>query len=92
MNIEIHNPDLVQRVTAHIQTGHFHNVDEVIEKALGALDEKKPTPAQVAALRRKNFVELCDPVRGLAEDIEFSRNPSTARHSIYERLPSQHCI
>ena len=49
-----------------------------MEKALDALDEK-PTSEQIAALRRKNFVELCDPVRGLAEDIEFSRNPSTAR-------------
>lgn len=34
---------------------------------------------ELAALRRKNFVELCDPVRGLAEDVDFSRNPSTAR-------------
>ena len=27
----------------------------------------------------KDFVELCAPVRGLMEDIDFSRNPSTAR-------------
>ena len=39
MNIEIHNPELVQRLTAHIQTGHFHDADELIEKALDALDE-----------------------------------------------------
>lgn len=79
MNLEIRNPELVQRVTARIQTGNFHDADELIEKALDALDEKAPTSAEVAALRRKNFVELCDPVRGLAEDIDFSRNPSTAR-------------
>jgi hypothetical protein len=36
-------------------------------------------PPEVEALRRKTFVELCDPVRGLAEDIDFSRNQSTAR-------------
>ncbi|MBV9507694.1 MAG: hypothetical protein JO323_22085 [Acidobacteriia bacterium] len=36
------------------------------------------TPA-VAELRQKNFVELCEPVRGLADDIDFSRNPSTSR-------------
>lgn len=39
MNIEIHKPELVQRLTAHIQTGHFHDADELIEKALDALDE-----------------------------------------------------
>lgn len=38
MNIEIHKPELVQRMTAHIQTGHFQNTDELIEKALDALD------------------------------------------------------
>jgi hypothetical protein len=39
----------------------------------------QPTPPELEALRRKNFVQLCDPVRGLAEDIDFSRNQSTAR-------------
>jgi len=34
MNLEIHKPELVQRVNAHIQTGHFHDADEVLEKAL----------------------------------------------------------
>ncbi|MBV9491766.1 MAG: hypothetical protein JO069_18895 [Verrucomicrobia bacterium] len=34
---------------------------------------------ELSELRQKNFVELCAPVRGLMEDIDFSRNPSTAR-------------
>lgn len=80
MHIEIHQPELEQRVLRQIQSGHYHDVDELLTKALDALDEKSaPIPPEVAALRRKNFVELCDPVRGLAEDIDFSRNPSTAR-------------
>jgi Arc/MetJ-type ribon-helix-helix transcriptional regulator len=40
MNLEIHNPELVQRVNARIQTGQFHDADELIEKALDALDER----------------------------------------------------
>jgi Arc/MetJ-type ribon-helix-helix transcriptional regulator len=40
MNLEIHKPELVQRVNAHIQTGHFHDADEVLEKALDALEER----------------------------------------------------
>lgn len=42
MNLEIHNPELVQRVNAQIQSGHFHDADELIEKALDALEEKAP--------------------------------------------------
>lgn len=39
MTIEIQNPDLVHRLAMHIQTGRFHDADELIEKALDALDE-----------------------------------------------------
>ena len=45
MNLEIHKPELMQRVNAHIQAGHFHNADELIEKALDALDERAPAAA-----------------------------------------------
>ena len=42
LNLEIHKPELVERVHAQIQSGHFHDVDELIEKALDALDERTP--------------------------------------------------
>jgi hypothetical protein len=48
MNLEIHNPELVQRVTAQIQSGHFHDVDELIEKALDALDVQAATAPPTA--------------------------------------------
>lgn len=38
MNLEIHKPELAQRMQARIQSGHFHDTDELIEKALDALD------------------------------------------------------
>src|SRR5258708_35484131 len=34
MNLEIHKPELAQRVQARIQSGLFHDADELIEKAL----------------------------------------------------------
>ncbi len=34
MNPEIHKPELMQRVNAQIQSGQFHDADELIEKAL----------------------------------------------------------
>jgi hypothetical protein len=40
MNLEIEKPELAQRVQAQMQSGHFHDVDELIEKALDALDEQ----------------------------------------------------
>jgi Arc/MetJ-type ribon-helix-helix transcriptional regulator len=45
MNLEIHKPELVQRVNAHIQTGHFHDTDDLIEKALDALEERVTAPS-----------------------------------------------
>lgn len=82
MNIEIHKPELVQRVTAHIQTGQFHDADELLEKALDALDEKTTVPAASASAQTeappvKDIEQLFAPLRGL--NLDFSRNPSTGR-------------
>ena len=81
MNIEIHKPELVQRLNAHIQTGQFQDSDELIEKALDALDEKAPPVMSPAERRRaagrKSLVELFAPLRGM--DLDFSRGTSTAR-------------
>jgi hypothetical protein len=45
MNLEIHKPELAQRVQARIESGHFHDADELIEKALDALDEQATATA-----------------------------------------------
>lgn len=79
MNLEIHQPELERRVRRQIQSGQFQDVDELLTSALDALEGKAMPSPELLALRKKNFLELCDPVRGLAEDIDFSRNPSTAR-------------
>ena len=42
MNLEIYKPELVLRVNAHIQTGHFHDAEKLLEQALHALDERAP--------------------------------------------------
>jgi hypothetical protein len=85
MNPEIHNPELVQLVNAQIQSGHFHDADELIEKALDAL-EGKVVPPPAPSAEPKNLVELFVPLRGQFTDEEvdtlFSRNRSIAAHSI----------
>jgi Arc/MetJ-type ribon-helix-helix transcriptional regulator len=40
MLIEIHEPELEQRVRRQIQTGQYRDVDELLAKALDALEEK----------------------------------------------------
>jgi len=42
MHREIHTPELERRMRRQIQSGHFHDVDELLTKALDALDEKSP--------------------------------------------------
>ena len=83
MNLEIHKPELVQRVNAQIQSGHFHDTDELIEQAPDALEgdaleEKTPAPASAAERRRaadrKSLVEVFAPLRGM--NLDFSRNKS----------------
>jgi len=83
MNIEIHNPELEQRVREQIQRGQFHNMDDLLEKALDALEEKETTAAipshRERPAGRKSLVELFaeSPLKGL--DLDFSRNKSGAR-------------
>ena len=82
MSLEIHKPELVRRVNAHIQTGQFHDADELIEKALDALEEKTPAAPSSAAERRhaagrKSLVEVFAPLRGM--NLDFSRNKSASR-------------
>jgi len=49
MNLEIHKPELVRRVQAQIQSGHFESADDLIEKALDALDERTDAVAPAKA-------------------------------------------
>ena len=48
MNLEIHKPELERRVREGIRSGRFHDVDELLTKALDALSE--PSGEQVAVL------------------------------------------
>jgi Arc/MetJ-type ribon-helix-helix transcriptional regulator len=80
MNIDIQNPELQQRVRDQIQRGQFHNVDELLEKALDALEEKRavaPAPRRPAG--RKSLAQLFadSPFKGL--EIDFERDPDCGR-------------
>lgn len=42
MTIEIKRPELEARIQKRLQSGVFHDVDELLAQALSALDEKRP--------------------------------------------------
>ncbi len=54
MNLEIHKPELVQRVNAQIQSGHFRDADELIEKALDALEERATAKTRAQASKSED--------------------------------------
>ena len=63
MNIEIHKPELERRVLDGIQSGRFHDVDELLTKALDALSEKEASrpysgAALVAAMQASPYKEI----------------------------------
>ena len=58
MSLEIHKPELVQRVNAHIQTGRFLDADELLEKALDALDEKASVAAPNTSRDKRTGADL----------------------------------
>jgi hypothetical protein len=73
MNLEIHKPELVQRVNAQIQSRHLHNAEELIEKALDALNEKSPAPPVTPDGSLHEFF-MNSPLRGANLDLERARD------------------
>jgi hypothetical protein len=75
MTLEIHKPELVQRVNAQLQSRHFHDVDELIliERALDALDEKFSAPPVTPHGSLHEFF-MNSPLRGANLDLERVRD------------------
>ncbi len=74
MSLEIHKPELVQRVHAQLQSRHFHDVDELIEKALDALDEKTSVTPPTTPHGSLHEFFMNSPLRGANLDLERVRD------------------
>ena len=59
MHLEIHKPELEQRVRLQIQSGQFHDVDELLTKALDALEQATaaPPPRTTGEEKARAFVQ-----------------------------------
>jgi Arc/MetJ-type ribon-helix-helix transcriptional regulator len=61
MTIEIHTPEVQRRFREEIQSGNFHDMDELLLKALDALREKEASSGShldILHSRRSNHVAV----------------------------------
>ena len=82
LTLEIARPETEARIQRHLESGQFHDLDDLLTKALDAL----PAPEAATPPERRSGQALIDAfaeIRGLLSDEEidrmFSRNPSVAR-------------
>ena len=74
MNIQITKPEVEALINQRLQSGKFRDAEDVILQALQSSPSRPPAVDQAKSLR-----EVFEAVRGLADDIDFSRNPSKGR-------------
>jgi len=83
MTLEITRPETEARIQRHLESGQFHDLDDLLAQALDALPE--PEAAATPRERRTGqaLIDAFAEIRGLLSDEEidrmFSRNPSGAR-------------
>lgn len=81
MTIEIHQPELEALIRERMATGAFRDLDDLLERALTALDEH--TTAPPTAPGKQSLVDVCASIRGLLTDEEvdtlFRRDQSLSR-------------
>jgi hypothetical protein len=74
MTIQITQPEVEAIIQQRLDTGSFKDAEDVILQALRSSPNATGTPAH-----RESIVGLFAKIRGMADDLDFSRNPSTGR-------------
>lgn len=80
MTIQITKPEVEALIKQRLQSGEFKDADDVVLYALQSLQANSPTGERASITpSNKSLREVFESVRGLADDADFSRNPSTSR-------------
>lgn len=74
MTIQITQPEVEAIIQQRLETGSFKDAEDVILHALRSSPNAAGSPAH-----QGNIVDLFAKVRGMADDLDFSRNPSIGR-------------
>jgi Arc/MetJ-type ribon-helix-helix transcriptional regulator len=64
MTIEIHTPELEQRVKRGIQSGQFHDVDDLLTQALIALEKDHPAIRKPQKTRQEAVAHIMEARKG----------------------------
>jgi hypothetical protein len=80
MTIQITRPEVEELINQRLRSGAFKDAEDVILQALQSSPPRGPLAQQSdAADRHRTLEEVFAAVRGLADDIDFRRSPSTGR-------------
>jgi len=77
MSVEIHQPEIEALIQQRMASGAFQDVEAVLLHALKSAPIPQAAPPKAG--KKQSLVEVCAMVRGLTEDIDFSRDPSPGR-------------
>ncbi len=75
MTIEVHKPELEAIIEQHMASGRFLSVEDVLLQALKSSSVALPPSPDESQCLEQIFAK----VRGLADDLDFSRDPSSGR-------------
>ena len=74
MTIHVTRPEVEAIINERLQSGAFQDAEDVILQALRS-SASQPHTRQTG----KSLLDVCAMVRGLTDDVDFSRNPSMGR-------------
>jgi len=78
MTIEITAPEVEAIIQQRLRDGGFKNAEDVILQALQSFPEAH-TRGDAAVRSNRSLREVFESVKGLADDLDFSRNSSVGR-------------
>jgi hypothetical protein len=78
MTIQITKPEVEALINQRLQTGKFKDAEDVIMQALSC-SPSATTGQSESAEASRSLKDVFEAVKGLADDIDFGRNPSTGR-------------
>ena len=80
MTIQITRHEVEELINERLRSGAFKDAEDVILQALQSSPPQAASAQQSdAADRHRTLQDVFAAVRGLADDIDFSRSPSTGR-------------
>ena len=80
MNIEITRPEVEALIHQRLRASGFDSTEEVIFRALQEFQPKKTNTTG-----KRTFADVCGKMRGLAEELDLTRDPSPGRDVVLRR-------